>query len=314
LTAEIIGRRVVLDNACVMEGERLVDEIIFAAPTSYEGIDLTALNVNAEILRSDGTTDKIPLEKNVEGDNFTCKWTIDASATCVPGELNAHVSFENDDGTVVFITERFVLKVNPAVNAYRDYTDRAPGAIYKLQQMMEQYVVRMQELVDEFEEKLEEAGSGGTGGGTGGGEVYDETNKLPAEYVDGLAVVATSGSYNDLTGTPDHSSFLTVAALAGAEQYIKEYYSPTIIKYISFDDDIEVMTALAEENKVAMIAYEQKGIFKTEILLWDVANNSYYPMKYAVDTDTQLDIIFTKGNGTYSIVYNKERKSFGFSE
>ena len=181
-----------LEGASVMEGERLVDEIVFTSQPAYEGIDLTSLIPYAEIRRSDGTTDKISLEKSVEGNSFTLKWVIDASATCVPGELNAHVSFENEDGTVVFITERFTLNVNPSVNAYRDYTDRAPGAIYKLQKLMEAYVLRMQELVDEFEDKLEEVGNLE---GSGGGEVYDETNKLPANFIDGLATVATSGAY-----------------------------------------------------------------------------------------------------------------------
>jgi hypothetical protein len=236
-------------------------------------------------------------------------WQLDASATAVPGELHAHLCFENSDGTVVFMTERFAFCVRPSVDAMRDYTDRAPSAIYQLQNQMVAYVARMQQLVNEVEDKLEGVGSGG-----GGGEVYDETNKLPSAFVDGLAPVATSGSYADLSGAPDLSLYATLADLAQKAEELKLLTAPLYFKYVSFEAPDDVFTEICNYNKAKFKEYLQTGIYVRPAFLWVTETDAYYPLYYSFSNETQIDLMFRKGNSTYSVSYCPLDDSFGFSE
>ena len=311
MTAKIIGKKVMLQDFPVLEGERKVDKIDFELPLSYGETDLSGLTAYANIKRADGTTDKITLDVTKTEENLQARLLIDASVTAVPGELGVHISFENDEGTVVFMTERFVLNVSPSVNAYRDFTDRTPGAIHKLQLDMLSYVKRMQELVDEYEQKENQGGSSGSGGG----QVYDENNKLPASFVDGLANVATSGEYSDLNGTPDMSYYVNLSMFAQAIELFEQVTAPVYIENLSFSQETSELLAGCEANKALIKDWLSYGAFVRPLYLRNSSLNIIYPIHYASYSEgNQLDIYFQKETGLYSITYNIPNNTYGFSE
>lgn len=302
-----------LQDFPVLEGERLVDKIDFEIPLSYGKTNLSELTAYANVKRADGTTDKITLEVTEAEENLQASLMIDASLTAVPGELGVHISFENDEGTVVFMTERFTLNVSPSVNAYRDFTDRTPGAIQKLQLDMLAYVKRMQELVDEYEQK--ENSSQGSTGGSGGGQVYDENNKLPVAFVDGLASVATSGDYSDLSGTPDMSYYVNLSMFAQALELFEKIVQPVYLEDLNFNMDTSELIAGCEANKALVKEWLEYGAFVRPIYLRNSSLHSIYPVYYASYSEgNQIDIYFKKETTLYSITYNIPNDTYGFSE
>ncbi len=312
LKAKIFGKKVILPSVCVMEGERLVDEITFDFPKSYNNTDLASLTPFANLMRSDGSTDKIQLSATV-GEYIAVTLPVNASVTAVPGELSVQISFESDGGEIVFITEKFTLNINCSVNAYKDLTDREPSAIYSLRMQMIAYVNRMQQLVDEFNDKLNNY-DGSTSGSGGGGVAYDEENKLPASYIDGLANVATSGSYTDLSNKPNLGIYATQTSVTQGDDAVKLLTQPLFIKYISFEDTNEVILALCNENKAVMAEFVAAGKFVRPTYLWDVANETYYPLVMATISGAQYELYFQKNSTLYIAIYDGEQDSYGFSE
>ncbi len=317
MTAKIIGKKVIMQSSVIIEGERCVDSIVFTLPEYYGSVKLSDMECFANLLRPDGSTDKIPLAYEVADGEMTVSWQIGASVTSVAGDALCHLSFENSEGTVVFMTERFTLSVKQAFNAYEDYTERVPSALYQLRSQMAAYVSRMQELIDEVDAKIDgfEGGSG-----SGGGQVYDQNNKLPAAYVDGLATVATSGDYSDLTGSPeipampDMSAYATVEKAAELDGEATAKLSPLYLKYISFDDDNSTILSLMSENSEVMKEYCKTGVYARPLILWDEGGKYYYNSTHVYDTGAQIDVFFKKGSGVYSITYNRQNNTFGFSE
>ena len=293
-----------------MEGERLVDKIDIEVPTDYEGVNLSAMNAYANLKRSDGSTDKIMLTKSGEGDYFAVRLEIDASVTAVPGDAEVYISFESDDGTVVFMSEGFTLQIHSTPNAYKDYTDRTPSALHKLQLAMYEYVQKMQELYDEVNAMVEglegSVGSGGTGSAGGTGGSYSEENKLPAAYVEGLAAVATSGSYSDLTEAPDLTAYATL-------EEVKRLASPSVIKYIAIDAEASVMLAAMKANKAVLKEYVADGVGARRLLMLKEDTNELFPVKYYINGEKQLDIYFTVGTSSYIVNFNKSSGSYSFS-
>lgn len=315
MTAKIIGKKVMISNLAVIEGERLVDEIVFEMPIAYGQTDLTDKEAHVNLRRADGSTDKIVVPFVVDGETIFVTWKLDATATAVPGELDVHLSFESLEGDVIYMTERFTLNIQPSVDAYRDLTDRSPTALSKLQRQMAEYVMRMQELVDEVNEKISgiEGGGTGSGGGSGGGAVYDEANKLPADYVDGLAAVAKSGSYGDLIDAPFLALYATQAELASKGDEIKNTFSPIYVKYITNSNTFAEIIDWSNYNKAVLTEWKGGANLSRPVFLWDTATNTYYPTYYVVLSEDQADIFFLKDNALYSVFYNSANDSFGFN-
>ena len=320
LTAKIIGKKAVLPAVTLMEGERMVDEITFLIDANYNGTDLSSMNAYANIERSDGSTDKILLETLLTESVLSVKWVIDASVTAVAGELSAQISFVDDEGETVFATERFTLQINSSIDAYEDLTDREPNALYRLQQAMYNYVDRMQDILDDVNARIAALGNDGEGSGGesqgSSGTVIDANNKLSVAYIDGLADVATSGSYYDLVDAPDEEDLLYYI-LQGLEPVIEEVttmLTPCVIKYISFNDSPSVMTSLLNENKEVIRDYLDAGLFVREMILWDQSTNYFYQLQYVSFSNNQYNFVFRKGNSYYTAVYNMSTGSYGFSE
>ena len=309
MTAKISGKTVLLPSFTIMEGERMVDEIVFETDKFYNDIDLSALNAYVNIERADGTMDKISLETSVEDDVLTAVWTIDASATAVSGDLEAQISFANNDGTVVFATEKFTLKVDSSIDAYVDLTSRQPSALYALQQAMSNYVSRMQYYLGEVQELIGGVGSGGSGGTT-----IDANNPISASYVSGLATVATTGSYDDLTDKPNLSSFITYSQLELIAMSFLNLVSPIVLYYVSVNANASTISTCCTLNASALSDYmEENNGFARTVLLFDESSNSYYPATRIMDTSSQLRIYFNKGSG-YIAIYDKSNGAYGFSE
>ena len=158
MTAKIIEKRVMLDKLTVARGERLVDTIEFSVPELYGIITLYELLPFANIRRSDGTTDKIQLKKGkkITDGYFKVLWDFNASVTAVAGEVEARLSFESPQGDVVYMTEKFTFDVEESIDAFEDYTIREPNALYEQRRMMAEYVVKMEDLVEECRALLDE--------------------------------------------------------------------------------------------------------------------------------------------------------------
>ncbi|MBQ9482199.1 MAG: hypothetical protein IJU84_08555 [Clostridia bacterium] len=313
MTAKIIGKKVILPACAVMEGERNVDEIVFLSAAEYNGVDLSELNAYANIQRSDSTTDKILLETEPAEEGIAVRWPIDASVTAVAGDLYAQISFVSDTGETVFATENFILRINPSIDAYEDLTDRDPNALYRLQQTMYNYVGRMQTLLSEVNARIDDLGSGSGGSG---GTTIDANHHVSAAYIDGLAEVATSGSYNDLTDTPSISD-VTDYVMLQLEPVISQVttlLTPCVIKYASLNDTPSVITAVSNYNKTVLRDYLDAGLFVRTLVLWDEGNNYYYPLAYITENNGQVTFGFKKGNSSYSAIYNTNTGTYGFSE
>lgn len=308
MTAKITGKRVYLPSVVIMEGERSVDKIEFSIQKMYGDIDLSSMTAYANIERADGTTDKIVLQTAVSGDELTVLWKIDESATAVAGELLSQISFATETGDVIFATEKFTLQVNSSIDAYTDLTDRGPNAFYRLQSRMYEYVNRMQELLLEVNDKIEELETGT------GGAIIDEQHKVPANLVSGLAAVATSGSYNDLTNKPDLSGYCSqeqYESLLLMAQYI---LTPIYLKYVAMTDEASVISSVSAENKQKMLEYLDAGIFVRPIYLYEEAANAYYPVIGLINTDAQLTIQFKHGDSLYIAFLNKSNNTYGFMQ
>ena len=325
MTVKISGKTVMLPACTVIEGECNVDDITFEIDKYYNEVDLSTMTAYANIERSDGTTDKITLDRFCIDDVVYATWTIDSSATAIPGELQVQISFVNEEGTVVFITEKFSLQVQSSIDAYTDLTQRDPNALYRLQQAMYNYVNRMQLILDDVNERLialnGSGGSGSGGSGTGGsgtgGTTYGPSNQLPASYVSGLAAVATSGSYNDLLDKPenmDTSNFITYNEALAAMLEFQEMFSPVIITYLAVMDTSPSFNTIANENREKLINYyNNNNNFGRPMLLFDPSNNVYYPLMKITDGTPQLTFHFSRGTG-YSVQINKNNFTYGFSE
>ena len=83
-----------ISNLAVIEGERLVDEIVFEMPIAYGQTDLTDKEAHVNLRRADGSTDKIVVPFVVDGETIFVTWKLDATATAVPGELDVQVAKE----------------------------------------------------------------------------------------------------------------------------------------------------------------------------------------------------------------------------
>lgn len=298
MKAKIIGKRVMLPKLTVAAGERLVDKIVFYAPAVYGDVDLTALEAFANIRRADSTTDKIVLAKDGEGEEFNVTLPIDATVTAVAGELEARISFESEEGKVVYMTERFFLDVESSIDAFTDYTDREPNALYEQRKLMAEYVSAMQDLVDEFNAMLDDYRKNGL-------EV-----KVTAENVSGLAKVATSGSYNDLSDLPDLSS---IGGGGGGGN------PPFILEYISTSFDTNKVAELRKTNRAVMAefvktapTYSQVYIKRTDD---DTGFVNFYPYYRLRELNNNISLFFQfDSETTYSITYNKSTDTYVFVE
>ena len=146
----------------------------------------------------------------------------------------------------------------------------------------------------QVDEKIEEATSS-----SGGGGGYDENNKLPAEYIEGL---------------PDMSLYATLAELAQKFDELKLLTTPLYFKYVSFEAPDDEFTEICEYNKARFKEYLQSGIYVRPVFLWVTQTDAYYPLYYSFSNESQIDLMFRKGNSTYSVSYCPLDDSFGFSE
>lgn len=302
MTAKIIGKRVLLSADVIVEGEAGMDSISFEMPSVYNGVDLSGMLCYVAIQRADGTADKIGLDHVVEGQKVLFTLPVSESVTAVAGELFLQVLFENADSTVVFVSERFGLEVKPSIDAYGEHLTRDPNALQRLQKTMLEYVYAMQKLVDEANALFKE------------GAGFNEENKLSAAYVDGLAAVATSGSYNDLTDKPDLSKYCTAEDLEGlVPGGGSGTVSPLIIKHTTYDDDIDLMIEIFDYNKAAIAEYMERGL-SSDVMLYISATKKYVPVNFIIDGDTQTEFYFDGPSGTYISIYTKSSGSYGFSD
>lgn len=326
MTAKIINKKAVLSDLVINQGEKGSDEIVFTLNKTYNGKDLSACAAFAAIKRADGTCDKIVLTTETDGeqtdgsettqtlcpDEMTVTLKVDDSVTAVPGELEMQLSFENPDGQVIWETETFVMEIRGSIDAYKDFSERAPDAVTKLHNQMLGYVYRMAELVEEVEAAIEELKNGSGTGGTSQ-PAYDENNKLSADYVSGLSDVAKTGAYSDLTGTPDMSDYLTSQQVATELNNFKQTLKPVVFKKNESTYSDALYDEINEYNIAIVKSHLASELLSKQIFLYDTVNNSYYAGVYSHGSDTELVFIFYDGTKTYQLKYLYAYSDFLYS-
>ena len=284
MTAKITGKKITLPSLSLMEGESRVETVTFVLDRYYNDVDLSDLTGFVNLLRSDGSTDKVELEVETDEEEITATWVIDGGATACPGELGVQVSFVSEDGSVVFATEKVSMEVGASIDAYRDMVNHSPSAVYRLRQIINTYVSATDSAIGDVNDRL-----------------------------DGLAAVATSGSYSDLTGKPNLTNYVTNTNLS---LVLSNVIKPTYLKYVSLTDNPSVILALSAENKTALgnwyNASSQIGGWMP-IMLWSQTGDFYFATQIS-ETSTQVGITFKKGNGNYYAFYSKSTGNFSFSE
>ncbi len=308
MTAIIKDKKVITSNFTVIQGETGCDELVFKLNKNYNGTDLSTFTAYAGIKRPDGTTDKIQLQCEVsqtESNTLILTLEVNESVTAISGELECQLSFENQAGTVIWKTESFFFQVKNAINAFKDFSERAPDAVTKLQQKMYAYVAQMAELKEEAETYLEEISKANL-------SPYGQNNKLNAQYVDGLSNVATSGSYTDLLNKPDLSSYVTNHSLAIQLGNFKTENGPILIKWISVSDSDTIKASKKQYNKTEMAKYLASGILKRSLFLWEEENDMYYPVTYYYYDGDEIDCGFDMLGTSYSISYVASTNTFNF--
>ena len=320
MTAKIINKKAVLSATVINQGEKGSDNIVFTLNKNYNGKDLSSYNPFASVKRADGTTDKISLtlsseqsESNSVGngkpsstDEISLILNVGESITAVPGELEMQLSFESTDGEVVWRTEKFGLEILGSIDAYKDYSDRAPDAVTKLHNQMIAYVSKMAALVDEVNEKIANLPSGG-------GASYDENNKLNADYVSGLSTVAKTGSYADLSDKPELGAYLTSQQLALELNNLKQSIKPAIFKYCDPNYDDETYDANNNYNINLISCYLPDELNAGNVLLHDTVLNRYYTCIYSSKTDNELTFFFYDGLNTKQLQYLFSFSDFNYS-
>ena len=90
-------------RALLMQGESLVDNIVFKLPLDYEGILLSGLefSISATNDASEVTTTKV-LTKTVTETGVDVEWPVGADFTAVPGELKLTLSGADESGDVIY--------------------------------------------------------------------------------------------------------------------------------------------------------------------------------------------------------------------
>ena len=155
MTAKITGKKITLPSLSLMEGESRVETVTFILDRYYGDVDLSELIGFVNLLRSDGSTDKVELETETDEEEITATWVIDAGATACPGELGVQVSFVSDDGSVVFATEKVVMDVGASIDAYRDMVDHTPSAVYRLRQIINTYVSATDRAIEDLNDRVD---------------------------------------------------------------------------------------------------------------------------------------------------------------
>lgn len=311
MKAKVIGKKVMVVGSPVIEGEKCVDSFECTLPRTQGDVDLATLKAYAELKRSDGSVDKLPLSSSVKGTEITVSTKIVGSMTAVSGETEVQLSFESTDGQTVMRTEKFPLYVSPSVNAYRQAEQQAPSVIEHLKEEMNTFMSATQRLADEMEGKitaLEEKLDNAT--------VYDEDHKLPASYVDGLAAVAASGSYGDLTDAPDMSEYCTQDDMATVIRAAQKLLQPLVLKYIGTEEGNEqAMPKVAYNKELLKTAVQESDdllLFKIYMIFED--GGTVAPLSAYKNSGEVYTLYFTRSGKTCFCVYDAQNDNYSYGE
>ena len=82
-----------------------------------------------DIVRSDETTDRLLLTKTIGDNELYFSTPILNSLTMVSGFVDAQITFENADKTIVYKTKKFLIEVEKSIDGYSSFESTLPSVV-----------------------------------------------------------------------------------------------------------------------------------------------------------------------------------------
>ena len=121
----------------VYEGDVGIEKALCEFERYYNEIDLSALTAYLKIGFPDGTTDKFVMDKEISDDKVVLTKTICARMSKCAGVVEAQVSLENSEGTVVASGAISKLHIRDAVSDAVAQSNIIPSAVEELQRELQ---------------------------------------------------------------------------------------------------------------------------------------------------------------------------------
>ncbi len=129
MEGKIINKNVVPNKFYLCEEDVGGKSLIFSINAINDGVDVSLLTGYLDIIRSDETTDRLILTKTI-GDNIVYFSTkVLNTLTLVGGFVDAQITFENEDKSIVYKTKKFIIEVEKSIDGYSSYDSTLPSVI-----------------------------------------------------------------------------------------------------------------------------------------------------------------------------------------
>ncbi len=148
---KVIKRNVVPDRITLYENDVGSKSLVFSVSKVNDGVSLENLNGFLEIERDTGLSDRFILTKTITDSIVYFSIIVGLPLTDNSDTLSAQISFENDDGTLVYKTAVFFIEVNYSVDGTDSYKQLEPTVIRQLESQMLENIKTISKVAEDFE-------------------------------------------------------------------------------------------------------------------------------------------------------------------
>lgn len=129
MEGKIINKSVVPNKFYLCEEDVGGKSLIFTTCAINDGVDVSLLTGYLDIVRSDETTDRLLLTKTIGDNELYFSTPILNSLTMVSGFVDAQITFENADKTIVYKTKKFLIEVEKSIDGYSSFESTLPSVV-----------------------------------------------------------------------------------------------------------------------------------------------------------------------------------------
>ncbi len=115
MTTEITDKKVDVKKARFFCGDKNADALTFSIAKTYNGVSLVGVPVYVKTRNILGDCRKKLLTATENDDKLVIEWKLGKEATAVSGRLACQISFERDDGTLIFNTQMFYVYIGESI-------------------------------------------------------------------------------------------------------------------------------------------------------------------------------------------------------
>ena len=154
MEAKIINKNVVPNKFYLCEEDVGGKSLIFAVNSINDGVDVSLLTGYLDIVRSDESTDRLILNKTIGENSVYFSTVILNSLTLVSGFVDAQITFENADKSIVYKSKKFIIEVEKSIDGYSSYDSTLPSVIVTIRDEVKKSLDDCNEVKTDVEEAI----------------------------------------------------------------------------------------------------------------------------------------------------------------